>query len=227
MNIGENAMKSNNSLITTVAYSINGRAAYALEGSVFIGGAVIKWLEEGLGVINNSQESEIMASSVEDTGGVYFVPAFTGLGAPYWNQHARGCIVGITRYTKKEHIVRAALEGIAYQCHDVAQAMNKDTGCRLEKIRVDGGASKNGMLMQFQADILNAVIERPVHGEMTALGAAMMSGLGSGMWKSLDELKALSSKDEEYKPSMKEETREMLLDGWRRAVDRSLDWAEE
>jgi glycerol kinase len=203
-----------------------GKVQYALEGSVFVGGAVIQWLRDEMRFITESADSEYYAGKVNDTGGVYLVPAFTGLGAPYWDMYARGCIVGITRGTKRYHIIRAAEESIAYQSLDLVRAMEKDTGERIRELRVDGGASRDAFLMQFQADIMDGRICRPEVRETTALGAACLAGLAVGFWKGIDELKSRWKIDQVFEPAIPEEKRETLLAGWHKAVGRSRDWAE-
>ncbi|MCL2702122.1 MAG: glycerol kinase GlpK [Defluviitaleaceae bacterium] len=226
MNTGKNPCVSKNGLITTIAAGIGGRTCYALEGSVFTGGAVIQWLRDELRFFAESSDSEYYASKVSDTGGVYLVPAFTGLGAPYWDMYARGLIIGITRGTKKEHVIRAAQESIAYQSCELADAIQRDTGITLRELKADGGASRDAFLLQFQADILNKPVCRPVIRETTALGAAYLAGLAAGFWKDLDELKQLWRCDIVFKPKMEETTRERLLNGWKKAVGRSLGWAD-
>ena len=199
---------------------------YALEGSVFVGGAVIQWLRDELRFISESRDAEYYAQKVSDTGGVYIVPAFTGLGAPYWDMYARGTIVGITRGTGREHLIRAAQESIAYQVLDLVEAMEKDTGVPLAELKVDGGASRDLFLMQFQADILNRIVRRPMIRETTALGAAYLAGLAVGVWKDTDEIRQLWSCDKTFTPDMPEERRVDLLAGWHKAVGRSLNWVE-
>ena len=225
MNTGEQAVNSENGLITTIASSLGGKVQYALEGSVFTGGAVIQWLRDEMRFFAESRDCEYYATKAEDTGGVYLVPAFTGLGAPHWDMYARGAIVGITRGTKREHIIRAAEESIAYQSNDLVRAMERDIGTGLSVLCVDGGASRDRFLMQFQADILGCEIRRPFISETTALGAVYLAGLAVGFWQDLDEIKAMSSGETVYTPAMPTEERERLLDGWNRAVGRSLDWA--
>ena len=200
---------------------------YALEGSVFIAGAVVQWLRDGLQIISDAAEIEPLASTVRDNGGVFFVPAFAGLGAPYWDQYARGAIVGITRGTKREHIIRAAQESIAYQSMDLVAAMEKDTGVPLRELRVDGGASRDAFLMQFQADMLATPVRRPVIRETTALGAAYLAGLAVGIWHDPDELRRQWRCDVSFLPHMTAEQREKNRRGWAKAVGRSLDWAKE
>ena len=225
MNTGTTPCESTNGLITTIASGLNGRVEYALEGSVFVGGAVIQWLRDELGFFSNSRDAEYYAQKVEDTGGVYLVPAFTGLGAPYWDMYARGTIVGLTRGTRREHLIRAAQESIAYQVRDLTDAMEKDTALPLRTLRADGGASRDAFLMQFQADILGREVLRPAVRETTALGAAYLAGLATGVWRSRDEISALWRRDVSFHPAMEEERRRQLLSNWRRAVERSRDWA--
>ena len=226
MNTGRTPCVSENGLLTTIAIGLNGKVQYALEGSVFVGGAVIQWIRDEMRFINESRDAEYYARKVPDTGGVYLVPAFTGLGAPHWDMYARGCIVGLTRGTRREHIIRAAQESIAYQSYDLVKAMERDTGIALAELNVDGGASRDRFLMQFQADILGKRVCRPMIRETTALGAAYLAGLATGVWKDLDELKKLWSCDVRFDPDMDDPTRQRLLSGWRKAVGRSLDWAE-
>ena len=199
---------------------------YALEGSVFIAGASIQWLRDEMRLIDSAEDSEYMATKVKDSNGCYVVPAFTGLGAPYWNQYARGTIVGITRGVNKYHIIRATLESIAYETSDVLSAMEKDSGVKLSELKVDGGASANNFLMQTQADIINATVVRPSCLESTAMGAAFLAGLAVGYWNSVDELRTVISIDRVYKPEIDEEERQSRLDGWKKAVSRSFDWVE-
>ncbi|MFN2341277.1 MAG: glycerol kinase GlpK [Halanaerobium sp.] len=227
MNTGEKAVKSENGLLTTIAYGVDGKVNYALEGSIFIAGAAIQWLRDEMELINSAPESEVHARKVEDTGGVYVVPAFAGLGAPYWDMYARGTIVGLTRGSSKDHIIRATLESIAYQSRDVLEAMEADSGIELKKMRVDGGAAMNDFLMQFQADILGSEVERPEINETTALGAAYLAGLAVGFWENKEELVKKWKKDKDFKSEMNEEKREKLYSGWKRAVERSKDWSEE
>ena len=226
MNTGEQLCRSENSLLTTIAIGLNGRVQYALEGSVFVGGAVIQWVRDELRFISESRDAEYYASKVPDTGGVYLVPAFTGLGAPYWDMYARGALVGLTRGTNRDHIIRAAQESIAYQSWDLVDAMEKDTGIPLSALNADGGASRDKFLMQFQADILNKPVRRPVIRETTALGAALLAGLATGVWSSQEEVKSRMKTDSLYEPAMDEAKRQKLLRGWHKAVGRSLDWAE-
>lgn len=226
MNTGEKPVVSQNSLITTIAAGFENRVEYALEGSVFVGGAVLQWLRDELKLISSAPEADRLAESVEDTQGVYIVPAFTGLGAPYWDQYARGTIVGLTRGCRREHFARAALESIAYQTHDVLRAMENDTGRPITGLRADGGASVSDFLMQFQADVLNAEVICPTCRETTALGAAYMAGLGAGVWKDRDELRKYWRENKRYAPHISEEIRSALLAGWEKAVGRSRSWAD-
>lgn len=224
MNTGTQACESRHGLITTIAIGRDGGVRYALEGSVFTGGAVIQWIRDEMRLINESRDAEYYAGKVKDTGGVYLVPAFTGLGAPYWDMYARGCIVGITRGTTRDHIIRAAQESIAYQSMELLEAMEKDTGTTLRELNVDGGASRDMFLMQFQADILNRTVRRPMIRETTALGAAYLAGLSVGFWKDADEIKKLWRCDTEFKPDMDAKRREKLIKDWRRAVEHSRGW---
>ena len=222
MNSGEKPILSQNNLITTVAWKIGDRVNYALEGSIFVGGSVVQWLRDGLGVINSSSEVEALASQVPDTNGVYFVPALTGLGAPWWDQYARGTIIGISRGTTTAHIARAALEGIAYQTMDITAAMSRDAGIPLKELKVDGGASRNNLLMQFQADILGTRVIRPQVVETTALGAAYLAGLAVGYWSSIDEIRKQWQIDRAFEPSWDEERIRTAKSGWEDAVKRTL-----
>ena len=226
MNTGEKPCMSENGLITTIAIGLNGKVQYALEGSVFVGGAVIQWIRDELRFITESKDAEYYAQKVEDTGGVYLVPAFTGLGAPHWDMYARGCIIGITRGTRREHIIRAAQESIAYQSYDLVRAMERDTGVKMRELKVDGGASRDHFLMQFQADILDCEVRRPMIRETTALGAAYLAGLAVGVWKDKEEIRSLWNCDVTFVSQMQEEKREQLLHGWHKAVERSMGWAE-
>lgn len=226
MNTGDKMYHSKNGLLSTIAIGLNDKVQYALEGSVFVGGAVIQWIRDEMRFINEARDAEYYAQKVEDTGGVYLVPAFTGLGAPHWDMYARGCLVGLTRGTKREHIIRAAQESIAYQCYDLVEAMEKDTGITLTELNVDGGASRDKFLMQFQADVLHKPVRRPMIRETTALGAAYLAGLATGVWSSLDEIREQWTLDSLYEPVMEEKRREKLLRGWHKAVGRSLNWAE-
>ena len=226
MNTGDRMYHSKNGLVSTIAASAGGGIQYALEGSVFVGGAVIQWVRDELRLISEARDAEYYASKVPDTGGVYLVPAFTGLGAPHWDMYARGALVGITRGTGRSHIIRAAQESIAYQVADLVEAMEKDTGITLQTLNADGGASRDHFLMQFQADILNRPVCRPAIRETTALGAAGLAGLAVGVWSGTEEIKKLRALDNQYLPDMDEERRARLLRGWHKAVGRSLDWAE-
>lgn len=218
MNTGEKAVHSQNHLLTTIAWRINGVTQYALEGSVFIAGAVVQWLRDGLKIIRSSKEVETLAATVKDSEGVYVVPAFAGLGAPYWNQHARGTITGITRGTTGGHIARASLDSIAYQTMDVLKAMEADAGIRIKELRVDGGATANNLLMQFQTDVLNAKVVRPIVTETTALGAAYLAGLAVGYWKNVEEIQQQWQMDRTFTPQISEDQRQQLSKGWKRAV---------
>ena len=226
MNTGDTICRSQNGLISTIGISLNGKVEYALEGSVFVGGAVIQWVRDGLRMIQESRDAEYYAQKVPDNGGIYIVPAFTGLGAPYWDMYARGAIVGITRGTTQNHIIRAAEESIAYQSADLVAAMEKDTGVPITSLKVDGGASRDQFLMQFQADILNKDVLRPAIRETTALGAAYLAGLATGVWKDRDEIRSLWHCNMTFIPAMPEAERARLLSGWHKAVGRSSDWAE-
>ena len=226
MNTGDAPVRSTHNLITTIGWRVDGKPTYALEGSVFVGGAVVQWLRDELGLVKSAAQTETVATEVPDNGGVYLVPAFTGLGAPYWDMYSRGTIVGLTRGANRAHIVRAALEAIAYQSVDVIKAMESDAGMRTVALRVDGGASANNFLMQFQADVMNADVLRPEVIETTAMGAAMLAGRAVGMWTDSD-LKSLQAVDREFSPEMDEARRAALLHDWHRAVERSRGWAEE
>ena len=228
MNVGKEALPSKNRLLTTVGWQLDKKAGstdYLLEGSAFIAGAAVQWMRDGLGIIQHSSEVEALASSVPDTGGLVFVPAFAGLGAPYWDPYARGTLIGITRGTGKAHIARAALEGVAYQNVDVLSAMQNDAGIALSELRVDGGAARNDMLMQFQSDILNVPVVRPVVTETTALGAAYLAGLAVGFWRSLEEIAAQWRVARRFEPKMADDERLTRLHKWQRAVERSRDWS--
>ena len=225
MNTGQDLVASRNNLLTTVAWDRGHGLRYALEGSVFIGGAVVQWLRDGLGLIASSKEVEALAGQCDETGGVYLVPAFAGLGAPHWDPYARGTIVGLTRGTGRSHLARAALESIAYQSMDVIRAMERDGGISLSEVRVDGGATANGMLMQFQSDILGVPVVRPVVKETTALGAAYLAGLATGFWKDAHEVAALWQVDRTFEPRMAADRVEALIAGWHRALRRAKGWA--
>ncbi|MDO4401998.1 MAG: glycerol kinase GlpK [Clostridiaceae bacterium] len=227
MNTGEKMVKSKNGLVTTIAIGMDNKVQYALEGSVFVGGAVVQWLRDELEMISDSSDTDYFATKVEDNGGVYVVPAFVGLGAPYWDMYARGTIVGLTRGTNKNHIIRAALESIAYQTKDVLDAMVDEVKEDIKCIKVDGGASKNKFLMQFQSDIVGKKVIRPIITETTALGAAYLAGLAVGFWKDKDEISKFWYSSEEFNPNLDEEKREKYCKGWKKAVYRSKDWIEE
>jgi glycerol kinase len=224
LNTGEEVIYSNNGLLTTVAWGLNGKVCYALEGSVFICGAVIKWLRDELELIKNAAESEDLAFKVKDTAGIYFVPAFVGLGAPYWEPYARGSIFGLTRGANKNHIVRAALESIAYQSDDLIKAMEADLGRELDELRVDGGACNNNFLMQFQADISDMKVIRPKNIESTSLGAAYLAGLAVGYFSDLEEIRLSAETDVEFVPKMNNEYRDELIEGWKRAVKATVSY---
>lgn len=227
MNTGERAVESKNGLLTTIACNAKGEPCYALEGSIFMGGASIQWLRDELRLIHDSADSEYFATKVKDTNGVYVVPAFTGLGAPYWDPYARGAIVGLSRGANRNHIVRATLEAIAYQTREVLDAMQSDSGEKLAALRVDGGAVANNFLMQFQADILDVKVERPKVREVTALGAAYLAGLAVGFWKDLEELRGKAIVERTFEPKETPEKRTALYQGWKKAVQRALAWEEE
>jgi glycerol kinase len=226
MNTGEKAITSKNNLLTTIAWNLNDKTEYALEGSVFIAGAVVQWLRDELKIIRTSAEVEKIARQVQDTDGVYIVPAFAGLGAPHWNQYARGTIFGLTRGSSNAHIARAAIDSIAYQTYDVLKAMEADSGIQIKELRVDGGATVNNQLMQFQSDILNCKVVRPKITETTALGAAYLAGLAVGYWKNIDDIQHQWQVDKSFSPSLNEEKRKDLLKGWQRAVKASVSWAD-
>jgi glycerol kinase len=227
MNTGTQVVPSSNNLLTTIAWKIGETTHYALEGSVFIGGAVVQWLRDGLKIIRSSSEVEALATQVPHTDGVYLVPAFAGLGAPHWNQHARGTLLGLSRGTTDAHIARAALESIAYQTMDVLKAMEADAGISIRELRVDGGATANDLLMQFQSDMLNTKVVRPSITETTALGAAYLAGLAVGYWKDIDEITTLWQIDKEFQPLMTEAHRNHLTRGWNRAVSATIHWAND
>ena len=224
MNTGETAMESVHGLVTTIAVGLGGRVQYALEGSIFVGGAVIQWLRDELRFIREARDAEYFASKVPDTGGVYLVPAFTGLGAPHWDMYARGAMVGLTRGTKPEHIIRAAQESIAYQSYDLVDAMEKDAGAPMQILRVDGGASVNRFLMQFQADVLRCPIDRPVMVETTALGAAFLAGLHAGVWSNVGDIVRIRESAHIFRPKMDAENAQELCRRWHKAVERAKDW---
>jgi glycerol kinase len=226
MNTGHEAKESRNRLLTTLAWQMKGKPTYALEGSVFVAGAAVQWLRDGLGIIRSSDEMGPLAASVPDTGGVVFVPAFTGLGAPQWDAYARGTIVGLTRGTTKAHIARAVLEAIACQSAELLTAMCADSGVACPQLRVDGGAAGNDLLMQIQADLLGVPVVRPKVTETTALGAAYLAGLATGVWKSPESLRGQWQVDRVFEPMIGGDERERRLNLWRKAVSRSLDWAD-
>jgi glycerol kinase len=226
MNTGTKRIASKNNLLTTVAWRIGDHTEYALEGSIFIAGAVVQWLRDGLEFFRSAPEIEALARSVADTGGVYLVPAFAGLGAPHWDQYARGTIVGLTRGTTKAHIARAALEAIALQTMDVLRAMQADAGIKLKQLRVDGGASANDLLMQLQADLLGVPVVRPRVAETTALGAAYLAGLAVGFWKSQTDIARQWQVDKQFTPAMKAPQRKQIASGWERALGRAKAWEE-
>lgn len=227
MNTGEKPVYSRNGLVTTIAWGLNGKVNYALEGSIFVAGAAVQWLRDEMHFIDSSSESEYMAQKVKDTNGCYVVPAFTGLGAPYWDQYARGTIVGLTRGVNKYHIIRATLDSICYQTNDVLQAMKADSGIELSALKVDGGASANNFLMQTQADIIDAPVNRPRCVETTAMGAAYLAGLAVGYWKDLEEIRENWEIERIFKSAITEEEREMRLKGWKKAVTKAFDWAKD
>jgi glycerol kinase len=227
LNMGALPVPSTSGLLTTVAYKIGDqKTVYALEGSIAITGALVQWLRDNLGLVRNSAEVETLARTVEDSGDIYFVPAFSGLFAPYWRSDARGVIAGLTRYVNKGHLARAVLEATAYQTREVLDAMEKDSGIRLRTLKVDGGMVFNELLMQFQADLLNVPVIRPKVAETTALGAAYAAGLAVGFWKNFDELRLNWGQDKEWKPRMAAARRERLYAGWKKAVSRTFDWVE-
>ncbi len=224
LNTGETPVQSSNNLLTTIGWGLNGKITYCLEGSVFVAGAVVQWLRDGLGIIENSSDIEALAQTVDDSGGVYVVPAFVGLGAPYWDPYARGSVFGITRGTTAGHLARAALESMAFQSRDLLEAMNRDSSVALADVKVDGGASVNDTLMQFQADILNCTVRRPVVAETTALGAAYLAGLAVGYWKDAADVARNWAQDREFRPNMGDDQRDRRCNKWKKAVERSLDW---
>lgn len=227
MNTGEKPVFSKNGLVTTIAWGVDNKVEYALEGSIFVAGAAIQWLRDELRIIDTSSDSEYIANQVNDTNGCYVVPAFVGLGAPYWDQYARGTIVGITRSVNKKHLVRATLESLAYQTLDVLEAMQQDSGIELKALKADGGASNNNFLMQFQADINGSPVLRPSNTETTAMGAAYLAGIATGFWKGQDDVLANWAIDREFEPEMAEEDRQDRIKGWRKAIKRSFDWAKD
>ena len=227
MNTGEELVRSNNGLVTTIAATIDNKVQYALEGSVFVGGAVVQWIRDELKFVNDAADTEYFAQKVKDNGGVYIVPAFVGLGAPHWDQYARGAVLGLTRGSNRNHMIRAALESIAYQSKDVLDTMEKDLGVPVSNLKVDGGACRNNFLMQFQSDIINAEVRRPIITETTALGAAYLAGLAVGVWKSKEEVAEKWYVEKTFTPNMLNETRQKLSRGWKKAVERSLEWEEK
>lgn len=222
MNTGEKMIESKNGLLTTIAIGLNGKVQYALEGSVFVGGALIQWLRDELRIVNDAADTEYFASKVKDSGGVYVIPAFVGLGAPYWDMYARGAILGLTRGTNRNHIIRAALEAIAFQTRDIIEAMSEDAGYELKSLKVDGGASKNNFLMQFQADIVGKTVTRPIVTETTALGAAYLAGLAVGYWQDKEQISKIWHIDKTFEPVLENEKREHIYKGWKKAVSRIL-----
>ena len=227
MNTGTQPVPSTNNLLTTIAWQINGETQYALEGSVFIAGAVVQWLRDGLKIIRSSSEVEALATQVNNNDGVYLVPAFAGLGAPHWNQHARGTVFGVTRGTSDAHIARAALESIAYQTMDVLKAMEADASIAIRELRVDGGATANNLLMQFQSDMLNTKVVRPAITETTALGAAYLAGLAVGYWKSIEEISMQWQMEKTFHPDMSDDQRNHYTKGWNRAISATIHWSKE
>jgi len=227
LNTGEKAVESKNRLLTTVGWTIGGKTTYCLEGSVFIAGAAVQWLRDGLGIIKSSADVQALAATVPDSDGVYFVPALVGLGAPAWDAQARGMIIGITRGTTAAHLARATLDSMAFQSRDLAEAMELDSGVRLAGLRVDGGASVNDALMQFQANLLDVTVCRPVVSETTALGAAYLAGLAVGYWNGLDDVTNNWALDREFHSNMASAERDQLYRNWKRAVERSLQWAND
>ena len=226
MNTKDKLVHSQNGLLTTVAIGLDGEVEYALEGSIFVGGAIVQWLRDEMGMIDASMDSEYFASKVEDNGGVYLVPGFTGLGAPHWDMSARGTIFGLTRGANKNHVIRAALESIAYQTHDIVEAMSQDSGITINQLRVDGGASANNFLMQFQSDVIQKEVIRPQTLETTALGAYYLAGLATGFFKDKEHLKEIDKLDKTFNPKLDQETINTYLKKWDQAVERSLDWED-
>ncbi|MBC2855093.1 glycerol kinase GlpK [Cetobacterium sp. 2A] len=224
MNTGDKMIRSNNGLLTTIAIGLDGKVEYALEGSIFVGGAAVQWLRDELKLVTDSKDTEYFAQQVKDNGGVYFVPAFVGLGTPYWDMYARGTIVGLTRGSNRNHIIRATLEAIAYQTRDVLEAMQEDSKIKLKSLKVDGGASANNFLMQFQSDIIGTIVDRPSIVETTALGAAYLAGIAVGFWESKEEIRTKWCLDKKFEPSMCEDGRAEKYKGWKKAVKRSLKW---
>lgn len=227
MNTGDKAVSSDNNLLTTIAWGLDGKVTYALEGSVFVAGAAIQWLRDELKMIASASESEALALSVDDTGGVYLVPAFTGLGAPWWDMYARGTLIGMTRGTTREHIVRSALEAIALQSLDVINAMNEDSKVDIDILKVDGGACANNFLLQFQSDIMDVTVQRPQCIETTALGAAYLAALKANIYNDLSEISAQWECDKEFMPKMQSKARKKKIEGWHKALDRAKSWEDE
>ena len=226
MNTGEKLYNSNNGLLTTIAWGLDGKVEYALEGSIFIAGAAIQWLRDSLKMVETASDSEYFASKVEDSEGVYVVPAFAGLGAPYWDMKARGAIFGLTRGSTKSHLIRATLDSLCYQTRDVLSAMESDSGIKLQALKVDGGAVANNLLMQFQADILDVPVDRPEITETTALGAAYLAGLAVGYWAGKEDLVSSWKLNQRFQPDMPAEKRETYYKGWQKAVQRSMNWED-
>ena len=226
LNTGDQLVRSKNGLLTTIAWKIDNKTTYALEGSVFITGAAIQWLEKSLGILENSEKLSNIMETTKDTQGVYFVPAFVGLGAPYWDPYARGTIVGITRGTTKEHIIRAALESICFQSEDIFEVMKNETGLEINMLRVDGGVTKCLPLLQFQADISNVTIQKPKVSETTALGAAYLAGLAVDYWENIDDIRNNFLVEQEFKPELELGKRKKLKNNWKKAIDRAKDWGE-
>ncbi|HLO11875.1 MAG TPA: FGGY-family carbohydrate kinase, partial [Pseudoneobacillus sp.] len=222
MNTGEKAVQSEHGLLTTIAWGLNGKVHYALEGSIFVAGSAIQWLRDGLRILKNAKDSEDYAAKVDSTAGVYVVPAFVGLGTPYWDSDVRGAVFGLTRGTSKEHFVRATLESLAYQTKDVLSAMEADSRIELKTLRVDGGAVKNNFLMSFQSDILNVPVERPIINETTALGAAYLAGLAVGYWDNQEEISKQWAIEHQFNPKMTDENRKSLYEGWKKAVNAAM-----
>jgi glycerol kinase len=226
VNIGDEAVTSGSGMLTTIAWGLEGRVTYALEGSIFITGAAIQWLRDGLRIIESAAEAGPLAEKVPDTGGVYFVPALVGLGAPYWDPYARGAILGITRGTSKEQVVRATVEAMAYQTRDVLEAMRQDSGVEVAALRVDGGASVMDVLLQFQSDLLGIEVQRPIVAETTALGAAYLAGLAVGYWKNIDEIESIWRAEKTFTPVSDRTGADSKYAGWKRAVERAREWEE-
>ena len=226
MNTGEQPVYSEHGLVTTIAWGYGGKVYYALEGSIFIAGAAVQWLRDELHMIDDARDTEYLAGKVKDTNGCYVVPAFTGLGAPYWDQYARGAIVGLTRGVNKCHVIRATLESMAYQVSDVLEAMKQDSGAAMDSLNVDGGASKNDLLMQIQSDLIDAEVKRPSYVETTAMGASYLAGLAVGYWKDMDEVRENHEIEKVFRPEITQEEREEKMDGWKKAVACTRGWAK-